>query len=289
MLDPLDKRYRYFKVVPRTSTTKPPLLKRTSKSRLTRPYKPPLPYQQAQWQQSIHAPGANEASIAPMDEVFANFNIDLSRYDSEVVKVGSFKLVILGDDNFREWEEYIQRFCRMKRILGLIDGSLPRPLTGVKRAHWNIYADFLILVITNYVIITQRAHLKLHLTPKQIYDRWREVHVVKFRGRLVPLLRRIMTKKAERNESVDNVSADLRNLVEQVTLINGKPCVTDEMLGMAIMSAFVDNRKYRRCIRCGRREGPRSKVGSRDVLICRPVEKERRYSLCQIQERLYLG
>lgn len=89
-----------------------------------------------------------------MDEVFANLNVDLSRYDSEVVKMGSFKLVILGDDNFREWEECIQRLCRMKRILGLIDGSLPRPLSGVERAHWNIYADFLALVMTNHVTTT---------------------------------------------------------------------------------------------------------------------------------------
>lgn len=204
----------------------------------------PLLYQQAQWQQPIHAPGANGTSIAPIDEVFSSLNVDLSRYDSEVIKMGSFKLVTLGDNNFREWEECIQRFCRMKRILGLIDGSLPRPLSGVERAHWNIYADFLALVMTNHATTTQRAHLQRYSTPKQIYNRWREVHAVKFRGRLVPLLRRIMTKKAERNESVDNVSADLRNLVEQVTLINGKPCVNDEILGMAIISAFSEDRKY---------------------------------------------
>lgn len=53
-----------------------------------------------------------------------------------------------------------------------------------------------------------------------------------------------MFKRAERNESVDSVSADLRNLVEQVTLINGKPCISDEILGMAIISAFGDDRKY---------------------------------------------
>ena len=177
-------------------------------------------------QQTQHTSGVGPAPYGPVGPPNgvppSSLHVDLNKFDNDVIKVSGNKPLTLGDDNFREWDQSFRRFCRMKRIWGIVDGSLPLPFGDNARAVWQVYADFLVVTVLSHATRSQRAYISTsdNVTPKDVYDTWSAIHSIKSKGRLIPLLTRLLTKKAETGESVDKLAADMRRMNEQVALIN---------------------------------------------------------------------
>ena len=67
---------------------------------------------------------------------------------------------------------------------------------------------------------------------------------MKSKGRLIPLLTRLLTRKAEKGESVDKVASEMRRFNEQVGLIDDKAKLNEVAFGLCIMNAFRDIRRF---------------------------------------------
>ena len=174
--------------------------------------------------------------------------VDLSVFNENAVKAAPYKLPILNDDNFRDWSQSIKRFLKGRKLWCIVDGSLRQPTNDlVKAENYQAYADFVGGILHNSATNTQRAYISLddNVTPKQIYDTWSNLHSSKAKGRLIPLLTRVLNWRYERGQTVDKVASEMKRTNEQVGQIKNEVMLNDMLLGLSIINAFSNQSRFK--------------------------------------------
>ena len=176
----------------------------------------------------------------------SSLGLPLHIFNENLCKPAPYKLPRLDDDNFREWSQTMRRFLRGRKLWGIVDGSIPCPGNLYQTEVWMMYADFVAGILINNATTTQKSYISSieDVTPKEIFDTWSKIHLLRSKGRLMPLLTKMLTMKATKDDSVDKIASSIKRANEQVCLINNEAILNDIVLGLAIMNAFREIRKF---------------------------------------------
>lgn len=167
---------------------------------------------------SSNTSGPGASTVTPstnqMDGAEAWFGeLDLSRFDKDVIRPAPSNLPKLDSDNWRDWSDNVYWFLLSRRVWGIVDGSIPRPTTRTEGLVWQTYAAFINHFFRTHATESQKTYIPVgrDVTPKMIWDKWSKVHVNKSSHRMGDLIERIWSYKAKQGEGVDRVAAELGN------------------------------------------------------------------------------
>ncbi|KAL9130643.1 MAG: hypothetical protein Q9217_001213 [Psora testacea] len=176
------------------------------------------------------------------------YELDLSRFNSELVKQPPVKFDELDDENWLEWSNHIRRFFSHRQLLGILDGSIPQPQNpySVEARTWRSYADFMVLLMWYASTRRQRSYIDYndHTTPKSMWDKWESIHTEKGQRRITALMYKLATRKYQKDDTVDKVAADIRITNKRIASIKERLKLDDEWIGLLIMNCFRAQQKY---------------------------------------------
>ena len=196
---------------------------------------------------STATPDATDSYRQPVRSWYDGLNLDF--VDLDITRSAPFQLPKLDDDNYREWAQSIKWFMDSRQLGGIVDGSLPRPseVTNRRQASvWDVYASYINNVFYGNASASQKAYIPIsdNVTPKQIWDKWKEVHVVQSDHKIGDLIERLFTVKAKQEDGVDKVAAELSRINEQIYQIDPDEKFGDKAMGIAIIRAFSGQKKF---------------------------------------------
>ena len=174
------------------------------------------------------------------------FGLPLYMFDENVVEPSPFKVPRLNDDNFGDWSCFMKRFLTMRRLWGIVDGTVPCPSDPLQAGIWWRYAHFVAGIFTNHATHTQLSYITSvkDATPKEISDTWNTIYLDRLRGLYVSLMNKIITTKATKGDRVDRIAASIGRPNEEVGLVNSEAMLNDIQIGIIILNAFKGIRKY---------------------------------------------
>ena len=174
--------------------------------------------------------------------------LNLNNVDKDIIRSAPTTLGKLDDNNYREWAQSITWFLRSRQLWPIVQGSLPRPSDVTNRRQalvWDVYASYINNIFYGNASTSQKSYIPISddVTPRQIWQKWQEVHVVKSDHKIGDLIERIFSLKANK-DGVDKVASELSRLNEQIYQIDPAEKFGDKAMGIAIIRAFSGQKKY---------------------------------------------
>ena len=173
-------------------------------------------------------------------------SLDLSKWTGEYVRACPYKLPKLNDDNWRTWSRSIEKFLSSRRLWGIVDGTVPKPVRPKRHAKiWQQYDDYITGLMMDVSTPSQQSYISLDdYSGKSMYDTWANVHTNKGQLRIPSLFMRMCTLKAEKDDTVDKVHSELRRINDVIGSIDPGSKSNDRFIGMFLMNVYNGNQKY---------------------------------------------
>ncbi len=161
-------------------------------------------------------------TIDPKEEMPFDFNVimdvDLSSIDKSVLKQPHTKLPILKAHNYFVWAQVHKEFLDGRGLFGIVAGT-HLPSTQEEAKNWRIYDSWIASLLTGCVEETQLPHITHLPRSKAKWDELRRVHGISGKGRILSMLQRLHGYQKGADESIDQMVATLRQLINEITNI----------------------------------------------------------------------
>ena len=186
----------------------------------------------------------NLSGVSELRSWYHDLNLDYP--DKDVLRSAPYQLTKLNDDNWREWSQAMRWFLESRQLFCIVDGSLPRPFDRRHANTWNVYAAHVKNIFYGNATESQKAHIPINysVTPKDIWDKWSDVHTEKSDHKIGDLIERIFSLKAQPRDTVDKVASDLNRMNDQISQIDRDERFGDKAMGIALIRSFSGQKKY---------------------------------------------